>query len=324
MGIKGLNSFLRTACFKNIREISLYDLTGKTIVIDTSIYMYRFKRDDTLIEGIYQMISQFKYYNITPIFIFDGKPPEEKKQILQQRSILKQEAIHRYYEVKKELEKCVKSNDIERLQCEIQDLRKKTVRISKNDTENVKLLLQLSGTSYYECSGESDAICAYMVQSNMAYACLSEDTDMFVYGTLRVLRYLSLLKSTVVIYDINGMLSTLNLTIKDFRDICIVSGSDYNKSESINFNLSLNMFIKYIETECDEATSYSSWMIKKNHIKDETSFNRAIELFDISNIKLIDSSFVKSRENTDELKLFLEKFGFIFVNSKKHVNNNIK
>ena len=53
-------------------------------------------------------------------------------------------------------------------------------------------------------------------------------------------------------------------------------------------------------------------MIKKNHIKDETTFNRAIELFDISNIKLIDSSFVKSRENTEGLKMFLEKFGFIF------------
>jgi len=317
MGIKGLNRFLRTACFKNIREISLYDLNGKTIVIDTSIYMYRFKRDDILIEGMYQMISQFKYYNITPIFIFDGKPPEEKKQILQQRSILKQESTHRYYEVKKELEKCVTTNDSERLHCEIQDLRKKTVRISKKDTENVKLLLQLSGTSYYECSGESDAICAYMVQSNQAYACLSEDMDMFVYGTLRVLRYLSLLKSTVVIYDINGMLSTLNLTIKEFQDICIVSGSDYNKSESIDFDLSLNMFIKYIETECDEASSYSSWMIKKNHIKDETTFNRAIELFDISNIKLIDSSFVKSRENTEGLKMFLEKFGFIFANTKK-------
>ena len=64
------------------------------------------------------------------------------------------------------------------------------------------------------------------------------------------------------------MLSTLNLTIKEFQDICIVSGSDYNKSESIDFDLSLNMFIKYIETECDEASSYSSLMIKKNHIKD--------------------------------------------------------
>ena len=263
MGIKGLNRFLRTACFKNIREISLFDLTGKTIVIDTSIYMYRFKRDDMLIEGMYQLISQFKYYNITPIFIFDGKPPDEKRQILQQRASLKQESVHRYYEAKEELEKCVHPIDIDRLQYEMRTLRKKTVKISKNDTENVKMLLELSGSSYYECAGEADAICAHMVQSNQAYACLSEDTDLFVYGTLRVLRYLSLFKSTVIMYDINGMLSTLNLTIKEFQDICIVSGSDYNKKDAIDFDSSLNMFIKYIEAGDDAVQSYSSWMLKK-------------------------------------------------------------
>ena len=317
MGIKGLNRFLRTACFKNIREISLFDLTGKTIVIDTSIYMYRFKCDDTLIEGMYQMISQFKYYNITPIFIFDGKPPDEKRQILQERAILKQESVHRYYAVKEELEKCVQPVDTERLQCEMRALRKRTVKISKHDTENVKTLLELSGTIYYECAGESDAICAHMVQSNQAYACLSEDTDLFVYGTLRVLRYLSLLKSTVVMYDINGMLSTLNLTIKEFQDICIVSGSDYNKKDAIDFDSSLNMFIKYIEAGDDAEQSYSSWMLKKNHIQDEKVFTRAIELFDISNIKMMSSSFVKSNGNSEDLKLFLGKYGFIFVDAEK-------
>ena len=31
------------------------------------------------------MISLFRYYNIIPIFIFDGKPPPEKTQIIMKR-----------------------------------------------------------------------------------------------------------------------------------------------------------------------------------------------------------------------------------------------
>lgn len=311
MGIKGLNRFLRETCFNNIREISLFDLRGKTIVIDASIYMYRFKCDDTLIEGVYQMLSQFKYYNIKPIFVFDGKPPDDKRDVLKQRKALKQEAENRYHEVKEQLEKYVPANDTKKLKIEMDGLRKKFVRVSKSDTENVKKLLLLMGTSYYESDGESDAICAHMVQSNQAYACLSEDMDLFVYGTQRVLRYLSLLKSTVVIYDIKGMLTTLDLTFKEFQDICVISGSDYNKQDAIDFNSSLHMFIKY--TESGENNSYSEWMIKKKYIQNEDTFKRAIELFDISKIKLVSSRFIKSSGNNDELKQFLERYGFIFV-----------
>ena len=308
MGIKGLNRFLRTTCCNNIREISLFDLRGKTIVIDTSIYMYRFKCDDMLIEGMYQMLSQFKYYNINPVFIFDGKPPEDKRDVLQQRQELKRESEHRYYEVKEQLANCIHT---EKLKNELDTLRKKFVRISKGDTENVKKLLLLMGVSYYECDGEADAICAHMVQSNLAYACLSEDTDMFVYGTKRVLRYLSLLKSTVVMYDIKGVLSTLQLTFKEFQDICVVSGSDYNKKDALDFKGSLHNFIKYIES--GENNSYSDWMIEKKYIQNEEVFKRAIEVFDISKTILVPSRFVTSDGNNDELKLFLEIYGFIFV-----------
>ena len=273
--------------------------------------MYRFKCDDMLIEGMYQMISQFKYYNITPIFIFDGKPPAIKNDLLKQRQQLKRESENRYYEAKEQLEKCIRPDDAEILKSEMYILRKKIVKISKDDTENVKKLLVLTGTSYYECEGESDAICAHMVKSDQAYACLSEDTDLFVYGTQRVLRYLSLLKSTVVIYDVKGMLSTLELTFKEFQDICVISGSDYNKNDTIDFNTSINMFIKYIES--GEQNSYFDWLIKKKYIQNEDVFKQATDIFDTSRIKMTSSRFIKSAVNNDELKPFLESYGFIFA-----------
>ena len=61
---------------------------------------------------------------------------------------------------------------------------------------------------------------------------MSEDMDMFVYGCPKVLRYLSLLKSTVVIYDLKGILRTLKLTHNNFKQICVLSGTDYNNNET--------------------------------------------------------------------------------------------
>ena len=85
MGIKYLNGFLRENSPNSIKCINMTDLSGKKIAVDISIYMYKFEGENSLIENMYLMLSIFRYYNITPIFIFDGKPPAEKKELLIKR-----------------------------------------------------------------------------------------------------------------------------------------------------------------------------------------------------------------------------------------------
>ena len=85
MGIKNLNRFLQTSCDKSIQKIHISSLSGKKIVIDTSIYLYRFMGDGCLLENFYLMISIFREHNIIPLFVFDGKPPKEKDELLKQR-----------------------------------------------------------------------------------------------------------------------------------------------------------------------------------------------------------------------------------------------
>lgn len=81
MGIKYLNGFLRENSPNSIKCINMADLSGKKLAVDISIYMYKFEGDNSLIENMYLMLSIFRYYNITPIFIFDGKPPAEKRTL---------------------------------------------------------------------------------------------------------------------------------------------------------------------------------------------------------------------------------------------------
>ena len=75
MGIKYLNKFLLTNCSrKSIKNTSLNNFYGKTIVVDTFIYLYKYMADGSLQKNIENLILTFQKYNITPIFIFDGKP----------------------------------------------------------------------------------------------------------------------------------------------------------------------------------------------------------------------------------------------------------
>ena len=80
MGIKHLNRFLRDNAQSSIKMISLKELSGKIIAIDISVYMYKYMSENSLLENMYLMLATFKHYNIIPVFIFDGKPPEEKKR----------------------------------------------------------------------------------------------------------------------------------------------------------------------------------------------------------------------------------------------------
>ena len=77
--------YLQSNCKNSIKQISLHELRDKKIVIDTSIYLYRFLGENALLENFYLMISIFREYNIIPLFIFDGKPPNLKRKTLIKR-----------------------------------------------------------------------------------------------------------------------------------------------------------------------------------------------------------------------------------------------
>ena len=96
MGIKYLNNFLKSECGESIKTITIAELSGKKIAVDISIYMYKYESNEALIENMYLMLATFREYNIIPIFIFDGKPPTEKKALLQKRKEDKKEAENEY------------------------------------------------------------------------------------------------------------------------------------------------------------------------------------------------------------------------------------
>ena len=288
MGIKLLNTLIKQYCKKACKLKTLFELKNKTIVVDISIYMYRFKSTGKLIENIYLLCSIFDFYNINVLFIFDGVPPQEKNNELKKRKQEKMQAKIEFYKLKKM--KVFSNEDKKRLKT----LQKIFTTVSKDDVIQVKKIIKMWGMTYIIAEGEADELCAKIVICGKAYACMSEDTDLLVYGCPRVLRYLSIRNHTVVMYDFNNILNKLGLDPIKFRKICIISGTDYNISP-------INIFQNY-ELYKTRSVNLSS---------EET---KIFNLFTLEKTNCFDNLLIKNDPiNKKGLIKEMEKYNFIFI-----------
>ena len=325
MGIRYLNRFLRTNCPEYVRCINLADLSGKKIAVDVSIYMYKYETDDLLIENIYLMISIFLHYNITPIFIFDGKPPDEKKELLKRRREEKMDAEKEYNKLKTRFEENDDVLDEEQKQelvSNMDQLKKQFVYINKDKVRRVKELIASCGVTYYDAPGEADELCALLVIKKKVWACMSEDMDLFVYGCTRVLRYFSLINHTAVLYYMKGILAEINMNQDEFREICVISGTDYNINANgcenkITIDGFVKLFRKY-KSSCQSCGFYSWLMNVEDHNHDIDLLTRINEMFDLSlkhdNLKNFEKiRIVNCQGDRDVMKSILEEDVFIFL-----------
>lgn len=321
MGIRYLNKYFVEHCKKCIILTNFDELSGKTIVVDISIYLYKYQMSDALIENMYLMLSLFKSHNIIPIFIFDGKPPVEKRDVLNQRYKDKVTAETKCKELYNQLENVNTNSERETILETIQTLKKKCVFLKRDDIQKVQTLITAYGYSYYVAAGEADELCALFVRYKKAWACLSEDMDMFVYGIPRVLRYISLLNRTVVLYDTYDILKSIDITIQNFIELCIMSGSDYT---NVNVNDVYKLFKVYNifkESSDFNRISFRKWLgdnAERQDIKhmDDDTFSNTRSLFvqeNEDNLKIVRgvSSIPKDVDDT-VVKRILEEDGFVY------------
>jgi flap endonuclease-1 len=325
MGIKNLNRYLRNKCKNSITCINIKELSGKKIAVDISIYLYKYETEGLLLENMYLMLSIFIYNNITPIFIFDGKPPPEKYSLLKKRKENKKEALLEYGKLKNQLEDNINDDAKQELIYNMDLLKRQFVSITPEKINIVKKLIISYGATYYDAIGEADELCAMLVNNKMAWCCMSEDMDMFVYGCKRVLRYFSLMNQTVVLYCMKGILQELNMKENEFKEICILSGTDYNINTIDNMDLFtvLEIFNDFKNNnENNDNETFYNWFIKN------TKYNLNLELLD----KITNMFDLSSEYNTKKLDVFkkikiingnicqlqiqsiMKDDGFIFVN----------
>jgi len=314
MGIRNLNKYLKNNCTKSIRNVHLKELEHKSIVIDTSIYLYRFVTEDALMENMYHMISILLSYNIEPIFVFDGKPPIEKNETINNRKNERKLAHVKYEELERQLGNNVNEKERKNIQKDMNKLKRQIVSIKKKDIYNVKELLSNYGIKYINSDGEADELCAYLVNNDICWGCLSDDTDMFVYGCKYVLREINLLNHTVYVYDTNSILSELNITETDFKDILILSSSEYNYNINIQLMDIITIYQKYRSEKVNVTYNFYIWLLKNtNYIKDYKALLNTYQLYTEKTYNMTNIIINDSKKDIQKVQNIMSKEGFVFI-----------
>ena len=332
MGIPNLNRYLKQHCKSSINMFQLSELKGKVIVIDISIYLYRYVSENALVENMYLLLSIFRHYNITPVFIFDGVPPDEKLELLKKRKADKVKSEAEYNDLKKKLSQSfsLSFDEKQEITSSMDALKKKFVYLTKNHIQVTKKLIQSYGATYIDAPGEADGLCASFVLSGKAWACMSDDMDMFVYGCPRILRYTSLLNHTAVLYDVRGILNTLNMTHDEFKDICVLSGTDYNSNGKTSLYSSINLFNKYkssddydSDSELINSSGFYGWLsVNTDYIEtgDKDILLHTRSMFDVNTTLIHDINIVVDTMKRNEIVAILKNDGFLFPVTRVRVN----
>ncbi|KAI1897238.1 hypothetical protein AGOR_G00081250 [Albula goreensis] len=207
MGITKLSDLIRSEAPRAIAHKDISDYAGKTVAVDTSIVLYQFRTAIPKIHnrngvnlspltGLFFRTLRFLEHDIKPVFVFDGTPPEQKRNELERRAKLTGRST---------------SYPPSSVSTQIQDCQE---------------LLQLMGVPYIQAPGDGEALCAQLVKTGKVDAVASEDMDTMAFGSDLLLRQLNASKdSEVMEYSLQKVLNTLQLSYKEFVDLCILLGA---------------------------------------------------------------------------------------------------
>ncbi|CAN4110847.1 unnamed protein product [Withania somnifera] len=235
MGIKGLMKLLADNAPSGMKEQKFESYFGRKIAIDASMSIYQFlivvgrsgtemltnEAGETTshLVGLFSRTIRLLEAGIKPVYVFDGKPPDLKKQELAKRYSRREDATD-------DLAKATEIGNKE----DIEKFSKRTVKVTPQHNDDCKKLLRLMGVPAVEAPSEAEAQCAALCKAEKVYAVASEDMDSLTFGAPKFLRHLmdpSSKKIPVMEFDISKVLEELELSMDQFIDLCILCGCDY-------------------------------------------------------------------------------------------------
>ncbi|MEK6950615.1 MAG: flap endonuclease-1 [Nanoarchaeota archaeon] len=227
------------------REVSLADLKGKVLAVDSYNYLYQFLTtirnvDGTVFTdrkgrvtshliGLFNRTTSLMEQGLKLVFVFDGKAPEIKLKTWEKRSAVKAEALLKLKEAEKE-------GDVEAMK----RFASRTAILNKAMIEDAKLIIATLGLPVIQAPSEGEAQAAHLVKNGDAYACISQDYDNLIFGCPLLLRNLSLegrrKKTGTLGYEkikpelisLKEVLQHLGISHEQLLLLAILMGTDYN------------------------------------------------------------------------------------------------
>ena len=251
MGIKDLNTFLKNNVPECMKDVNLQDYRGKKMCIDASIYLYKYLyKNERFLEGFFQQIYRLVSNGITPVYVFDGKPPKEKARVIMNRKGKKLGIINKLMELKQKQKSISNVEDSKKIEDEIAKVNKKLINITKEHIDSLKYMLELMNIPYIQASEEADIYCSCLYRNNKVDLCLSDDMDLLVSGTKKLVRNFNVSSNFVFEYNLDIILKKLELSMDQWIDFCILCGCDYtNKIYGIGAKNAYKFIKDYVSIE---------------------------------------------------------------------------
>ena len=165
---------------------------------------------------------------ITPVYVWDGKPPAFKRTTVEERIKVREAAREKWKEAleKGELEK-------------VRMYAQAAIKLTKDMVEESKKLLAYMGVSSVQAPSEGEAQCTFMCREGQVWATASQDFDSLAFGCPRLVRNLNITgkrklprKEQYIVVkpeliELEHLLKELNLTQDQLIILGILVGTDY-------------------------------------------------------------------------------------------------
>ncbi|HET6399440.1 MAG TPA: hypothetical protein VFH47_07800 [Candidatus Thermoplasmatota archaeon] len=215
MGISALRKLLPTQPFDPTH------LAGRTVAVDADNLVWSFAtalaasgdfpkapdgRPVTHLHGLLGRLTQYAKWGVRSAWVFDGVQPGLKEATLVKRA--------------------------ERIEAAraAGDNPQAMVMVGEQELAECRRLLGLLGIPFFVAPGESDAQCAHLVQQGQAWAAVTQDWDIALFGAPRALRNLTSSKTrTPELLDLQAALAHAGLAREQLVDAAILIGTDYNE-----------------------------------------------------------------------------------------------
>jgi len=274
------------------------------------VYMYMFLcGSGTLMENMFILCTQFITHEITPLFIFDGRKTAvaNKTDKRNQRKEVRNQV----------LDSATLSPDKIISETKFQYLKRQVVRVTNAQIAQIKQLIQSFGFTCIDAIGEADEICAHASITNKSCECLSEDTDMFAYGCMKIFRNLNITNQTITLVNVAGILNQLNMTLDEMREVCALSSNDYNcKQENIPsvFHV-MEQFQEFKNQNQNQNQPFYEWYMEKNEFKNDDLFKEIYNIYDVFSqaVPLSNIPFTNSPVNHKQVQTIMEEEGFYYM-----------
>ena len=226
-------------------EISIKDLKGKVLAIDSMNYLYQFLttirtaegslltdqkgRVTSHLIGLFNRTTSLMEQGLRLVFVFDGKAPEIKRKTWEKRWSAKTEASIR-------LKEAEEKGDLD----EMRKFAPRTAVLSKEMINDAKRVIEALGLPIVQAPSEGEAQTAYLVKKGDAFASVSQDYDNLIFGCPLLIRNLSIVGrqkkigkaayKTVKpeIINLKKVLDHLEINLSQLRALAVLMGTDYN------------------------------------------------------------------------------------------------